>query len=124
MRWTTPVLAFTFAIVTSCGSDFDPKNKVASVRILAARPDVPYARPNESVHIDVLAHDGRPEPRDPMRIYWFPAPCVNPPGDQYFACYALFDAIYPAGVDLTPFLHEGGDTTITIPANSLETAMR
>jgi hypothetical protein len=102
-----------------CGSDFAPKNAVRGVRILAARADLPYARPGETVHVEALAHDGRKTPAEPMRLFWFPAPCIDPPGGQYFGCYPLFDAVFPVGVDLTPVLHEAKDVSITVPADAL-----
>jgi hypothetical protein len=118
---------FAFAVASSivggCGSDFTPKNQVNGVRILAARADQSYARPGESVRVQVLAHDGRVAPSEPMRLFWFPVPCVNPPTGQYYACYPAFEALFPVGVDLTPSLVEGKELTVTIPPNALESAV-
>jgi hypothetical protein len=114
------VALIAFGGALSCGADFDPKNKVTNVRILAAKADIPYAKPGEAVHVEALAHDGRKDKPEPMKIYWFPAPCMNPPGDAYFACYALINALYPVGTDLTPVLKEGKDVTITIPPDALK----
>lgn len=108
-----------FALVTACGSDFAPKNQVSSVRILAARAEAPFARPGETVKVQLLANDARKAPKEPMKIYWFPAPCVNPPADLYFACYPLVSALFPAG-DLTPYLVTGPETSVQIPANALD----
>ncbi len=106
----------------ACGTDFTPKNVVRGIRILAARADVPYARPGERVHVEVLAHDARPPGAAPMRLFWFPAACIDPPGGQYYGCYPLFEALSPTGVDLTPALVEGNATTINIPENALANA--
>jgi hypothetical protein len=115
------------AVSIACGSDFTPKNAVRGIRILAASADLPYARPGESVRVEALTHDGRPSrPADSpsrMRIYWFPAPCIDPPGGQYYACYPLFEALYPTGVDLGPALVEGNATRIKIPENALADAV-
>jgi hypothetical protein len=54
-----------------------------------------------------------------MRFFWFPAPCIDPPGGQYYACYLFFNALYPLHVDLTPQLIESKTTTITIPPDAL-----
>jgi hypothetical protein len=120
------LFAFVTALllVVACGSDFAPKNAVSGVRILAARADLPYARPGEAVHIQGLAHDGRKAPAEPMRVFWFPAPCVDPPTGQYYGCYLLFDALFPVGTDLTSSLVEGNEVTITIPPNALEKAVQ
>jgi hypothetical protein len=74
----------------------------------------------------MLADDGRTAPADPMRLFWFPAPCVDPPGGQHYNCYPFFDTL-PTGVDRTPVLHEvpvtKAETTITIPPNALAKAL-
>lgn len=55
-----------------------------------------------------------------MQVHWFPAPCIDPPGGQYYGCYPLFEALYPTGIDLAPALVRGTTTTITIPERALE----
>ena len=61
------------AFVASCGAaDFDPQSKVNTVRIFASRADEPYAKPGDSVTIDVLAYDGRRTKPEPMTVYWLP----------------------------------------------------
>jgi len=117
----TSLLAFGATV--SCGADFRPKNAVEGVRILATKADLPYARPGETVKLEALVADGRKTPSEPMRFFWFPAPCVDPPGGQYYGCYLYFDALYPLGVDLTSQLREAKDTTITIPSDALTKAI-
>ncbi|MBX3231813.1 MAG: hypothetical protein KF837_31100 [Labilithrix sp.] len=107
--------------MVACGADFAPKNAVQTIRILATKSDLPYARPGENVNLEVLAFDGRTSPtKKPMRVFWFPAPCVNPPGDQYFVCYAFVHQLFPLNTDLSPVLVESTKTTITIPPNALD----
>ena len=110
-----------FSAVTACSSDFRPKNAVEGVRILAARADLPYARPGESVDIQVLAHDGRTgATRDSMRLFWFPALCVDKVGMSHYGCYPILEALFPTGVDLTPSLIEGTNHTFAVPPDALE----
>jgi hypothetical protein len=111
--------------VAACGSDFLPKNDLQSIRILAAKADLPYAHVGETVNLEVLADDGRKDPsKKPMRVFWFPAPCVGPPGDQYYFCYAAIESLFPIGVDLTPALIESTKTTIHIPENALDKVVK
>ncbi len=117
--FTSFTFVAAFLLVIGCGSDFAPKNQVSAIRILAARADQPYARPGESVHVEGLVHDGRSAPASPMRVFWFPAPCVDPVGVGYFGCFPYFEALFPVGVDLTPTLVEGRDVTVTIPQDAL-----
>jgi hypothetical protein len=114
-------LAFlvAFGSVVSCGSDFAPKNAVTGVRILAARAELPYAAPGESVKVRGLAHDGRTAPAAPMRTFFFPAPCVDPVGFGYYGCYRVLESLFPVGVDLTPSLVEGSEISISIPPDAL-----
>ncbi|MBX3224822.1 MAG: hypothetical protein KF795_30180 [Labilithrix sp.] len=112
-----------FAIVVlalACNDDPYPnKSQVSSVRILAVRADLPYARPGETVKLEALVADGRSRPTLPLRTMWFPVPCVDPPGGQYYDCYPALEARFPIGVDLTPELAEGTTHAITIPADAL-----
>jgi hypothetical protein len=117
------------AVATSaCSSDnFASAAKVDSVRLLASQVDLPFAREGETVTIRVLAVDGRASPIVPMAIYWMPAPCVDPSGDDYFACFAAYDPSsngarsgpggipLTAGLDLTPFLAAGDSFSFAMP---------
>lgn len=80
--------ALAVAALMACGAeDFEPVSKVQSVRVLAARVDKPYARPGDTVTMDLLTYDGRREQPLPMRTYWLPVVCVNPTNDAYYACF-------------------------------------
>ena len=80
------ILAGLFAL--ACGaSAFDSQSKVTSVRMFGVRPDKPYAKPGETVTLEVLATDGRREKARPMKIFWIPIVCVNPREDLYYLCF-------------------------------------
>ena len=120
-RFLLGVGAFALLAVAACGDDFAPKNQVLGIRILAAKADLPYAHVGETVNLEVLADDGRlAANKKPMRVFWFPAPCINPPGDQYYFCYAAIDAAFPEKVNLSPYLVESTKTSITIPKTALD----
>jgi hypothetical protein len=119
MSRALPVFA-AVALVAGCGNNFDPASRIASVRILAARADRPYARPGDSVQVDLLAVDGRADRSRPMALFWIPAPCINPPDDAYYACYPSFEALFARGVDLTSALAAGPAFSFPIPADALE----
>lgn len=135
------------ALGVACGgAGFDPKSKVDSVRLFAARADKPYAKPGETVSLEVLAFDGRPSPTRPMRHYFLPFVCLNPPADQYFGCFlpgvlaspdggvssrdggagaggqgasgALL-ADVPDGTDLTPVLVQGTRFSYKVPDSAV-----
>ncbi len=113
-------VAAVAAFALSCNDDPYPnKSQVASVRILAVRADLPYAHPGETVKLEALAVDGRSRQTVPMRMMWFPVPCIDPPGGQYYDCYPALEAAFPIGVDLTAQLIEGTTHSITIPEGAL-----
>lgn len=100
---------------------FDPPSKVRSVRILATRADKPYAKPGEQVNMELLAVDARREQSEPMRVYWLPGACFNPPGDRYYACFLGLDEVFAPGVDIGPLLSEGPEFSFAMPDNIIET---
>jgi len=110
------------AAVAACSSDLPRSSLVEGVRILATSADLPYARPGESVSLRVLAADGRADRSRPMRLFWLPAPCVNPPGDDYFGCYPAFATTFAPGVDLAPQLVAGDRWSFTMPADAIASA--
>lgn len=110
------VSALAASLSVACGSDFDPSSQVGSVRILATRADKPYARPGDTVVLELLAADGRRQPGRPMALSWLPAPCINPPGGSYYDCYPGFAALYKPGVDLSASLVGGSTASYDIPS--------
>lgn len=113
--------AVAVASMVSCGNDFDPVSKITSVRVLAARADRPYARPGDTVQLDLLAVDGRAEVEagDEMRSWWVPVPCLNPPAGLASACLPLLAAALPQGVDLSSRLVEGTTFSFDVPTNAI-----
>jgi hypothetical protein len=121
------------AMLFACGNqDFDPQSKVDSVRILTSRATLPIAKPGDTVKLELLAVDGRINKAKPMRVAWIPLPCVNPPQDLYYLCFAQAlagggdggaprgDGGAPGGVTLPPeaaaLLTPGSDLTDVLPA--------
>ncbi len=119
------------AMAVSCNNvDFAPASELHNVRILASAADKPYARPGETVKIDVLAYDARVDRTRPMKLFWIPSVCVNPNQDLYYACFSSFAGTsLPAvgggggsvtlapGTDLSPYLPQGTSYSITLPQN-------
>jgi hypothetical protein len=113
-------VVFVALLAAACNDDPYPnKSEVNSVRILAVRADLPYAHPGESVKLEALVVDGRQTPAAPMGTWWFPVPCIDPPGGQYYDCFTTLEAAFPIGVDITSQLVAGTETTIAIPQDAL-----
>jgi hypothetical protein len=82
--------------LTACGGPtYAPVSLVQSVRLLAIAADQPYARPGDMVSVQALAADGRANQPEPMEIWWLPAPCIDPAGDAYYACFPKLDLTDP-----------------------------
>lgn len=126
--------ALALALASCLKVDFDPASVVNTVRIFATRADKPYAKPGEKVSLEMLAFDGRPQKARPMTLYWIPIPCVNPPKDLYYLCFAQFAAggggagsatgassavSFTAGTDLTDLLPKGPTFSFTMPENAI-----
>jgi hypothetical protein len=88
-------------LALGCEGDFDPVSKVASVRVLAAQADKPYARPGDTVKIEVLAVDARLNKQPKLKVFPLTTPCENPIGDLYYACYLNFANSFQPGDELT-----------------------
>jgi hypothetical protein len=68
--------------------------------VLASSADEPYARPGDTVHVTVLAFDGRSASEraaSAMNLDWLPVadagqvvPCINPASDAYYGCFSRF----------------------------------
>jgi hypothetical protein len=121
---------FVFLLVLACGpAGFDPIGKLESVRVLAAKADNPYARPGDKVTLTIDAFDARSGLNaggSPMKIYWLPFLCEDPPSDLYYACFGSLvssggggggggGGVFPPNVDVTDFLQQGTTTTFTMP---------
>jgi hypothetical protein len=133
---------------SSCAANgFKDVSVVESVRILASTADPPYAAPGSTVKVRVLAYDGRPTKAEPMRTYWLPFVCKDPPNDAYYQCFRQFSgqgaanagtgaalvtacsgvaagpggagAKLQPGVDLTPLLPATDCVEFTMPADAV-----
>jgi hypothetical protein len=139
--------ALASALALSCGGeDFDPASKLTGVRILAVRSDKSFAKPGDTVNLEMLAVDARAEKPRPMNVAWIPFPCVNPPRDLFYLCFGGVDpsdpnqgggmrtppagasmgagpgqsfASIPPGTDLTPLLPPGPKFSFQIPAGTV-----
>jgi hypothetical protein len=106
------------ALLAACSNTkFDPESKVESVRILATQADLPYARPGDTVNVQMLAVDERPARPQPMQVFWFPDTCIDPVNDGYFNCYPALLQNYPLHTDLTPRLRAGSTASFQMPAD-------
>jgi hypothetical protein len=82
-------LLFLGVLLSGCGPDFDPPDQLHSLRILGVHKDLPYAKPGETVNLDMLWEDASPNAADPQRkiqIAWS-GPCFDPLGDVYYGCF-------------------------------------
>jgi hypothetical protein len=130
LRW------LLFGALVACGSGaFEPASKIVSVRILATQADLPYAKPGDTVKLTTLAADGRADKSTPMTLYWLPFTCEDPPNDAYYGCFAQLAGrttgkggtgsgggapTLPPGVDLTPFLPQGPNFELKVPADVVD----
>jgi hypothetical protein len=129
------MIAFALAaagVMPSCSGNFDPASKIQSVRVLGLKADKPYAKPGDTVTLEMLAVDRRPNRDRPMTIYWIPLVCTNPPNDAYFGCFTPRaqltgpngEAGAPGSVsagagDVTGLLPKGSSFSYKIPANAV-----
>jgi hypothetical protein len=116
MRALRPLL-LPFFVVACNAPNFTPPSLVNSVRILATAADTPYAAPGATVNMQVLAFDGRANKPQPMGISWVAQPCFNPPGDNYFACYAALEGSFGSGGDIGPLLKSGPRLSFEMPSD-------
>jgi hypothetical protein len=87
--WVIRLLGVFSLFLLGCGPDFDPPSELHSLRVLAVQKDVPYAQPGDTVNLQMLWQDASPlaGPDRKIAIAWSP-PCINPPGDLYYACFS------------------------------------
>jgi hypothetical protein len=90
------VAALCGTLLTSCEPEFEPSNKLTTLRVLAVRADNPYPKPGSTVHFDMLWFDGKSpadQPRKNIQILWIGG-CFDPSGDLYYACYPEFAKLF------------------------------
>lgn len=79
------LLAISLGLVaTACGAEFDPASQIDSLRVLALKKSLPYARPGDTVELDLLWHTR--EPGRVPQIAWL-AICENPASDLFQLCF-------------------------------------
>src|SRR5262249_23621532 len=108
MRTVVLGLSGALALLSACGSDFDPGSRVTGLRVLAVRANAPYAAPGESVHLDALAFDpgGR-------AASWGWGLCVDPPSSAPVSC---IDAMLPATFAIS---RDTPTFDFTVPADAI-----
>jgi len=124
-----------FLLLLACGPvGFDPIGKLTSVRVLAAKADKPYAKPGDTVTLTMDAFDARSGLNaggSPMKIYWLPFLCEDPPSDLYYACFASLvssggggggggGGVFPPNIDVTDLLPQGTTSTFTMPSDAID----
>src|SRR5262245_54235982 len=108
MRTVGAWLAGALALLSACGSDFDPGSRVTGLRVLAVQANSPYAAPAESVHLDALAFD--PEGRS---LAWGWGLCIDPPSPAVVSCIdALVPSTFVVAADSPSF-------DFTVPADAI-----
>src|SRR5690349_484604 len=97
------------AIASGCAGSFESIDRVTGLRVLAVTADKPYAAPGETVtftmtHADGIAAvkgaDAGPDAGSgggerKLQILWIGG-CFDPPGDEYFACFAQIGQLFAA----------------------------
>ncbi len=148
MRSLLGAAALSLGVVAGCGAEFDPGYRVNDLRVLALAAsvgdrDASYARPGETVRLDVLWHDALDANRDgvhdvdgtPRPRAWGWTRCVNPEATTVIGCFLAFGrevaASAAAGTPPPPFtIHNGVPASewektssfdVTIPSDALDT---
>jgi len=88
-RFLTPAaLLLSGLLLSGCGPDFDPPDQLHSLRVLGVQKDKPYAKPGETVTLQMLWEDASPNANGrQIDIKWTP-PCFDPKGDLYYGCFS------------------------------------
>src|SRR5262249_38048238 len=81
--------------------------------------DEPYAKPGDTVTVELLAADNRKDKSRPMALFWISSPCVNPFEDAYYNCYPAFESQFARGVDLAPRFVSGTKLSFLVPSDAL-----
>lgn len=109
-------LAFGLGLLVSaavgCGPRLERISSITGLRIMGVLKSAPYAHPGETVHLQMLWEDGRPElPKHVETFFGFW--CLNPPSNSYTQCFTTEPSIEPSfEFDVTEF-------DVHIPEDSL-----
>ncbi|MBM4361406.1 MAG: hypothetical protein FJ104_01905 [Deltaproteobacteria bacterium] len=114
MRRTVRVVgvALAAALAAGCGAEFDSPSELRSLRVLAVKKDRPYARPGDTVRLQMALDDASAKDGRRVNVTWFSG-CENPPGDLYAGCF-LELASAPPG-DLAGLFRLGEGLTFDFP---------
>ncbi|HSC88001.1 MAG TPA: hypothetical protein VLC09_12050 [Polyangiaceae bacterium] len=114
--WPLFVLPAALLFAASCGPELDSIASLETLRIIGLRKSAPYARPGETVKLELLWEDGAsPTAASPIERFigfW----CVNPPGDLFGQCLTQIPTIQPQ------FVFDGDELDITMPTNAVRPA--
>jgi hypothetical protein len=109
------------APLPGCEPDFEPSNKLSTLRVLAVRADQPYPAPGSTVQLEMLWYDGKSppdEPRKDIQVLWIGG-CFDPLGDLYYGCYPEFAKLFGEGGQPSPdalkYLGTGNTFSLQIP---------
>jgi hypothetical protein len=107
-------LGGALALLSACGSDFDPGSRVTGLRVLAVQASAPYAAPGESVHLDALAFD--PAGR---ALNWGWGWCVDPTSSSAVSCIdAMIPSTFVVSADKPSFdFSVPADAVSSVPAD-------
>lgn len=114
-----PFVLLGGALALGCGAEFDPPHELKTLRVLGVQKTVPYAKPGETVDMQMLWYDGSKQAPRPVQVAWF-AGCFNPLGDLYAGCFEQFAGGGPPGPGGLPpgvQLGFGDDFSLTMPAD-------
>jgi hypothetical protein len=106
LRIVTGIMACAWI---ACGSDLDDGSRVEKLRLLALRADEPFARPGESVGLQLLAAD-----TSDRTLSYALAICTNPKGSTVDGCLEALDAPF------APLTIADSRFSIDIPSNVLD----
>jgi len=125
------VCALLALSVAGCAASFDSGSKLKSLRVLAVKKDKPYARPGETVHLQMLLDDPRallPDAghgsSEKISVGWLGG-CEDPNADSFEGCLTQFQnagnlVLLPHALDTLDFSVTLSDDIISrqpAPAN-------
>jgi hypothetical protein len=93
------------ALASGCAGGFESIDRVTGLRVLGVTADKPYAAPGDAVTFKMSYADGLPRAADAgaraLQILWIGG-CFDPPGDEYYGCFAQIGALFASLQNLEP----------------------
>lgn len=90
--------ALSLVFAAGCGDELSRPSELTTLRVLGVRADTPFSPPASRPVLDMLLYDGAPgavlpdgTKRD-VQVVWLEG-CINPPGDVYYTCYPVLNAV-------------------------------